>query len=111
VFVSTTVLLETEWVLRSVYGFAAGQVAEALRAFVGLPRVALEDSALVAAALERVSAASSVSWPGPKRRPCLLRHGVTIRLGCSAPAATASHLSAARPTCRSARGARKFTPG
>jgi hypothetical protein len=39
------------------------------------------------------------------------RHGVTIRLGCSAPAATAFHLSAARPTCRSARGARKFAPG
>lgn len=42
VFVSLTVLLECEWVLRSVYGFAAAQVASALRAFAGLSRVAIE---------------------------------------------------------------------
>jgi predicted nucleic acid-binding protein len=39
VFVSTTVLLETEWVLRSVYSFDSTQVCAALRAFAGLPRV------------------------------------------------------------------------
>ena len=37
VFVSTTVLLECDWVLRSVYGFGGRQVAAALRAFAGLP--------------------------------------------------------------------------
>ena len=52
VFVCTTVLLETEWVLRSVYGFTGAQVAKALAAFAGLPRVTLEDAALAAKALD-----------------------------------------------------------
>ena len=52
VFVCTTVLLETEWVLRSVYGFASLEVVEALRAFAGLPTVTLEDAALTAKALD-----------------------------------------------------------
>jgi predicted nucleic acid-binding protein len=51
-FVCTTVLLETEWVLRSVYGYAPAQLARALRAFAGLPRVTLEDPALAAKALD-----------------------------------------------------------
>ena len=38
VFVSTTLLLETEWVLRSVYGFEGSQLALALRAFAGPAR-------------------------------------------------------------------------
>jgi predicted nucleic acid-binding protein len=52
VFVCTTVLLETEWVLRSVYDYAEVQLAKALRAFAGLPRVTLEDAGAVAQALE-----------------------------------------------------------
>ena len=55
VFVGTTVLLETEWVLRSVYSFDSAQVCAALRAFAGLPRVSLEDPALVATALDRTA--------------------------------------------------------
>ncbi|WP_063958267.1 type II toxin-antitoxin system VapC family toxin [Bradyrhizobium manausense] len=51
VFVCTTVLLETEWVLRSVYGFAAVQCAEALSDFTGLPRANLEDVIAAAKAL------------------------------------------------------------
>lgn len=43
VFVATTVLLETEWVLRGAYGLAKGDVLAALRAFAGLPSVTLED--------------------------------------------------------------------
>lgn len=39
VFVGITVLLETEWVLRSVYEFSAAQCAKALSDFAGLPRV------------------------------------------------------------------------
>jgi predicted nucleic acid-binding protein len=54
VFVCTTVLLETEWVLRSVYDFPAAQVCKALRAFAGLARVSLEDPALTASALDRM---------------------------------------------------------
>ena len=52
VFVSVTVLLEAEWVLRSTYGYAATQVAHALRAFAGLPTVTPENGAFLAAALE-----------------------------------------------------------
>ena len=51
VFVCTTVLLETEWVLRSVYGFSAAHCAKALADFAGLPRVSLEDAAATAKAL------------------------------------------------------------
>jgi predicted nucleic-acid-binding protein len=56
VFVCTTVLLEAEWVLRSVYGFDAGQVAGALRGFAGLEQVAIEDEALAAQALDWMQA-------------------------------------------------------
>jgi len=51
VFVCTTVLLETEWVLRSVYGFTPVEVTKALSAFAGLPGVILEDAATAAKAL------------------------------------------------------------
>lgn len=53
IFVSTTVLLESEWVLRSAYGFDGKRVAEALRAFLGLPGVAVESPVLLAEALAR----------------------------------------------------------
>ena len=52
-FVGTTVLLETEWILRSVYGFLPREVAAALRAFSGLPGVSVENPALLAWALDR----------------------------------------------------------
>ncbi len=52
VFVCTTVLLETEWVLRGVYGFSPAQFAKALADFAGLPRVSLEDATAVAKALD-----------------------------------------------------------
>lgn len=51
VFACTTVILETEWVLRGVYGFSAAQCARALLDFSGLPRVTVEDPAHVALAL------------------------------------------------------------
>ena len=53
VFVSTTVLLESEWVLRSAYGFAGTQVAQAIRDFAGLPGVSVESPTLLAEALVR----------------------------------------------------------
>ena len=52
VFVGTTVLLETEWVLRSVYGYAAATVVKALRGFAGLPHVSVEDAGKAALALD-----------------------------------------------------------
>jgi predicted nucleic-acid-binding protein len=51
VYVCTTVLLETEWVLRRGYRFSREQVVIALAAFAGLPRVTLEDPASTATAL------------------------------------------------------------
>lgn len=55
VFVSTTVMLETEWVLRSVYDFTSAQVCKALRDFAGLARVSLDDPALLATAIDRTA--------------------------------------------------------
>lgn len=52
VYVCTTVLLETEWVLRRGYRFSRDQIIIALTAFAGLPRVVLEDPASAAKALE-----------------------------------------------------------
>jgi len=51
VFIATTVLLETEWVLRSVYGFSSPACVKALARFAGLPNVALEDPTRAARAL------------------------------------------------------------
>lgn len=51
VFACTTVLLETEWVLRGVYGFKPMEVAKALQAFAGLPMVTVEEPAILAKAL------------------------------------------------------------
>ncbi|MBV9251902.1 MAG: type II toxin-antitoxin system VapC family toxin [Acetobacteraceae bacterium] len=51
VFVPTTVVLESEWVLRTVYGFPPAQVNAALRAFAGLAHVSLQNEAAVARAM------------------------------------------------------------
>jgi predicted nucleic acid-binding protein len=56
VFVPVTVMLETEWVLRSTYGYQPAEVAQALRAFAGLPTVTAEDGSLLAAALDLAEA-------------------------------------------------------
>ena len=55
-FVSLTVILEAEWVLRSVYGHKGPQVAAALRAFAGLPGMSVEAPGRLAAALDRAEA-------------------------------------------------------
>ena len=52
VYVCTTVLLETEWVLRCSYRFGRERISAALAAFAGLPRVTLEDPAAAAKALD-----------------------------------------------------------
>jgi predicted nucleic acid-binding protein len=51
VWVSLTVVLETVWVLRSVYETSAPRCIAALRGFGGLPRVTIENPAAVARAL------------------------------------------------------------
>jgi predicted nucleic-acid-binding protein len=52
IFVPRSVILEAEWVLRGVYDLPKSRVIAALRAFAGLPSVAIEDSSLVAKALD-----------------------------------------------------------
>ena len=52
VYVCTTVLLETEWVLRGGYRFRRDRIIAALAAFAGLPRVTLEDPTASARALD-----------------------------------------------------------
>ena len=54
VFISTTVLLETEWVLRRGYGMKPADLRLALRRLAGLRAVRLEDPELVAQALDRL---------------------------------------------------------
>ena len=54
VFVATTVLLETEWVLRSAYGFSSSTCAAAISRFAGLPTVTLEHPTRIATALAYV---------------------------------------------------------
>jgi predicted nucleic-acid-binding protein len=51
VFVATTVLLETERVLRGAYSLAKADVIAALRAFCGLSGVTLENPARIETAL------------------------------------------------------------
>ena len=52
VWISKTVLLETEWVLRSLYRIPPQTLAEALGALLGLGSVVVEDELAVAKALE-----------------------------------------------------------
>ena len=61
VFVSTTVLLESAWVLRSVYGLAGEEAAAALRAFSGLPGVSVESPDLIAEALGRAETGMDIA--------------------------------------------------
>src|SRR5436190_18686070 len=56
VHVCTTVLLECEWVLRRAYRYGREQIVVALRSFVGLPRVRLEDPAIARKALDWMAA-------------------------------------------------------
>lgn len=52
IFLPTTVLLETEWVLRSAYNFEAAQIIQALRGLAGLPGILVEAPSSLAQALE-----------------------------------------------------------
>ncbi len=52
IWVSKTVLLETEWVLRRTYGFESAKVMQILRQLAGTPRVSVEEPLVVAQALD-----------------------------------------------------------
>src|SRR5579875_3046285 len=51
----TTVLLETEWVLRGVYGYSPSQVGEALGALIALPTVVMQAPETAVSALDLMS--------------------------------------------------------
>ena len=55
IFIASTVLLESEWVLRSGYELAPDRITAALRGLAGLPGVTVEAPA---------SLASAVDWMG-----------------------------------------------
>jgi predicted nucleic-acid-binding protein len=55
IFIPTTVLLESEWVLRSGYGFAPDRIANGLRALAGLPGISVAEPAAIARALDWMS--------------------------------------------------------
>lgn len=52
IWLPCTAMLETEWVLRSLYGYDRRRIHAALSAFAGLPEVELDDSARAARALD-----------------------------------------------------------
>ncbi len=56
VLVLTTVVLETAWVLKSVFKQSGAEVAQLLEAFAGLPNVVLEEPDRVARALKAARA-------------------------------------------------------
>ena len=52
IWVGVTVLLETAWVLESVYELSSDETVKALQGLLGLPNVRAEDPGAVAAALD-----------------------------------------------------------
>jgi predicted nucleic-acid-binding protein len=52
IWLAKTVVLESHWVLRRLYGFERSRVAETLLRLVALPNVRCEDEAAVVTALE-----------------------------------------------------------
>lgn len=55
IWIAKTVLLETGWVLRSLYGFEEAAICDAFRKLLGLKNVNAEDGPGVAAALALTS--------------------------------------------------------
>jgi predicted nucleic-acid-binding protein len=51
IWISKTVLLETAWVLESLYGFKESMIRDALTRLLGLRNVSVEDASSVATAL------------------------------------------------------------
>jgi len=52
VLIPESVLLESEWVLRAVYGFSREQISTAFRALLQLPSVVVDDRRLVGQVLD-----------------------------------------------------------
>ena len=52
IFIAATVLLESEWVLRSAYGFEPARIARSFENLAGLPAITVEEPAKLAQALD-----------------------------------------------------------
>ena len=52
IFITTTVILETEWVLRYAYQFEPLKIADAFQSLFGLSNVQLEEPLIIAEAME-----------------------------------------------------------
>ena len=52
IFITTTVILETEWVLRYAYRFKPLKIADAFQSLFGLSNVQLEEPLVIAEAIE-----------------------------------------------------------
>ncbi len=52
IFIPTTVVLETEWVLRHAYHFSPEQIMAAFKKLLGLPNSYLENESVVSLAIE-----------------------------------------------------------
>lgn len=50
IYITKTVILETEWVLRHAYGFKAGDIADAFTKLLGQQNVSVEDAHHIAQA-------------------------------------------------------------
>ena len=61
IWLSKSVILETEWVLRSLYRFRGDRLSAAILALTSLPKVRVEDPAAVSKALEWTS--SGMDFP------------------------------------------------
>jgi predicted nucleic-acid-binding protein len=55
VWIAKSVLLETAWVLETVYGFGATAIRGALLLLLGLPNVRMEDEEAVARAIDLIA--------------------------------------------------------
>lgn len=55
-FVSVTVLLEFEWVMRGFYALPRREIAKVMRALAGITHITIEDRAAVLAALDAFDA-------------------------------------------------------
>lgn len=55
-FVSVTVVLELEWVMRGFYGLPARDISRVLRSLVGIEHITLENRAAVLVAIEAFDA-------------------------------------------------------
>jgi predicted nucleic-acid-binding protein len=99
IWIAKTVLLETGWVLRSVYGFKEDAVRNALGKLLGLRNVHAEDEAAVAAAF--ALAAHGIELADAlhlsSRPPGAAFVSFDQSLVRSAKRAGASHISAPKP--------------